>query len=265
MIPYPQYPPPPSDYSEAPSEYYVGQTPPTSPEPIESILERHEGPRLTPRDEDYNISYQDIITPPRQKGLTNKPVIRQASTSRYLSRTPPGSPDTIQEFDPNDEPTKVSTPITFDIRDRIAMFEPLVTDYLQQVAPQVEQRENEFREQLVNTIGTSEFYVEGNILNNIIENTITTHPVELPVLENVDEELHAMAQYIHDQENARERFIDHNKVRYNIPYDERVVDLDAIVPPQLQMSDDDRAELDAIIENMRDPYDLQNLTINLEE
>src|SRR5277367_3618298 len=39
MIPHPQYPPPPSDYSEAPSEYYIGQTPPTSPEPIESILE----------------------------------------------------------------------------------------------------------------------------------------------------------------------------------------------------------------------------------
>ena len=72
---------------------------------------------------------------------------------------------------------------------------------------------------------------------------------------------------MHDQENARERFIEHNKTRYNIPYDEHVVDLDAVVPPQvqLQLSDDDRAELEAIIVNMRDPFDLQNLTINLEE
>src|SRR5277367_3674335 len=135
MIPHPQYPQPPSDYSEAPSEYYIGQTPPTSPEPIESILERHEGSRLTPRDEDYNISYQDMITPPRQKGLTIKPVIRQASTSRYLSRIPPESPETVQEYDPNDEPTRASTPKTFDIRDRIAMFEPLVTDYLRKLHP----------------------------------------------------------------------------------------------------------------------------------
>ena len=67
-----------------------------------------------------------------------------------------------------------------------------------------------------------------------------------------------MAQYMHDQENARKRFIDHNKVRYNIPYDDYVVDLDAVVPPQMQLTDDDTAELDAIIENMRDPYDLQN-------
>src|SRR5277367_3431068 len=96
--PHPQYPPPPSDYSEEPSEYYHDQTPPTSPEPIESILERHEGP---PREEDYNISYQDIITPPRQKGLTIKPVIRQ---SRLLSRTPPGSPETVQDYDPAGEP-----------------------------------------------------------------------------------------------------------------------------------------------------------------
>src|SRR5277367_1361104 len=120
------------------------------------------------------------------------------------------------------------------IRDRIAMFEPLVTDYFQQVAPQVEQRENEFREQLFNTIGADEFY-ENHIMDNIIENTITTHPVELPVLENVDEELHAMAQYVHDRENACERFIAHNKTRYNILYDELVVDLDAVVPPQLHM------------------------------
>src|SRR5277367_1079404 len=75
MIPHPQYPPPPSDYSEALSEILTEQTPPASPEPIESILERHHGPRLTPREEDYNISYQDIITPPRQQGLTVKPVI----------------------------------------------------------------------------------------------------------------------------------------------------------------------------------------------
>src|SRR5277367_483025 len=265
MIPHPQYPPPPSDYSEAPSEYYIGQTPPTSPEPIESILERHEGPRLTPREEDYNISYQDIITPPRQKGLTTKPVIRQ---SRLLSRTPPGSPETVQDYDPTGEPPKASTPISFDIRDRITMFEPLVTDYLHQVAPIVEQRENEFREQLatqlINTVGANEFF-ENHIMDNIIENTVTTHPVELPVLENVDEEFYAMAQYVHDRENARERFIEHNKTRYNIPYDDHVVDLDAVVPPQLQLSDDDRAELDAIIENMRDPFDLQNLTINLED
>src|SRR5277367_1266252 len=225
MIPHPQYPPPPSDYSEAPSEILTEQTPPTSPEPIESILERHEGPRLTPRDEDYNISYQDIITPPlhKQMGLTVKPVIRQADTSRYLSRTPPGSPETVPEYDPNDEPTRTSTPKTFDIRDRIAMFGPLVTDYLQQVTPQVEQHENEFRgqlaAQLINTVGADEFY-ENHIMDNIIENTITTHPIELPVLENVDEEFHAMAQYVHDQENARERFIEHNKTRYNIPYDE---------------------------------------------
>src|SRR5277367_2389505 len=102
-------------------------------------------------------------------------------------------------------------------------------------------------------------------MDNIIENTIATHPPELPVLENVDEEFHAMAQYMHDQENARGRFIEHNKTRYNIPYDEHVVDLDAVVPPQLQLSDDDRAELDAIIENMRDPFDLQNVTIHLED
>src|SRR5277367_3509254 len=257
--PHPQYPPPPSDYSEEPSEYYHEQTPPTSPEPIESILERHEGP---PREEDYNISYQDIITPPRQKGLTIKPVIRQ---SRLLSRTPPGSPETVQDYDPAGEPPRASTPISFDIHDRIAMFEPLVTDYLHQVAPIVEQRENEFREQLatqlINTIGADEFY-ENHIMDNIIENTVTTHPIELPVLENVDEEFYAMAQYVHDRENARERFIEHNKTRYNIPYDDHVVDLDAVVPPQLQLSDDDRAELDAIIENMRDPFDLQNLTIN---
>src|SRR5277367_6787346 len=265
--PHPQYPPPPSDYSEEPSEYYHGQTPPTSPEPIESILERHEGPRLTPREEDYNISYQDIITPPRQKGLTIKPVIRQ---SRLLSRTPPGSPETVQDYDPTGEPPRASTPISFDIRDRIAMFEPLVTDYLHQVAPIVEQHENEFREQLaaqlINTVGADEFY-ETHIMDNIIENTIATHPLEIPVLENVDEELQAMAQFAHDQENARKRFMDHNKTRYNIPYDEYVVDLDAIVPPQvqLQLSDDDIAELDAIIENMRDPFDLQNLTINLED
>src|SRR5277367_2470371 len=159
-------------------------------------------------------------------------------------------------------------PKSFDIRERITMFEPLVTDYLQQVTPQVEQRENEFREQLatqlINIVGANEFY-ENHIMDNIIENTIATHPLELPILENVDEEFHAMAQYIHDQENARERFIEHNKTRYNIPYGEHVVDLDAIVPPQLQLSDDDRAELDAIIENMRDPFDLQNLTINLED
>src|SRR5277367_2072856 len=265
MIPHPQYPPPPSDYSEAPSEYYIGQTPPSSLEPIESILERHEGPRLSPREEDYNISYQDIITPPRQKGLTIKPVIRQA---RLLSRTPPGSPDIVQDYDPAGEPPRASTPISFDIRDRIAMFEPLVTDYLHQVAPLVEQRENEFRGQLatqsINTIGADAFY-ENHIMDNIIENTIATHPLELSVLENVDEEFRAMAQYMHDQENARERFIEHNKTRYNIPYDEHVVDLDAVVPPQLQLSDNDRAELDAIIENMRDPFDLQNLTINLED
>src|SRR5277367_2275178 len=268
MIPHPEYPPPPSDYSEAPSEYYIGQTPPSSLEPIESILERHEGQRLTPREEDYNISYQDIITPPRQKGLTIKPVIRQASTSRLLSRTPPGSPDIVQDYDPTGEPPRASTPISFDIRDRITMFEPLVTDYLHQVAPIVEQRENEFCEQLatqlINTIGADEFY-ENHIMDNIIENTVTTHPIELPVLENVDEEFYAMAQYVHDRENERERFIEHNKTRYNIPYDDHVVDLDAVVPPQLQLSDDDRAELDAIIENMRDPFDLQNLTINLED
>src|SRR5277367_4041855 len=268
MIPHPEYPPPPSDYSEAPSEYYIGQTPPSSLEPIESILERHEGQRLTPREEDYNISYQDIITPPRQKGLTIKPVIRQASTSRLLSRTPPGSPDIVQDYDPTGEPPRASTPISFDIRDRITMFEPLVTDYLHQVAPIVEQRENEFCEQLatqlINTIGADEFY-ENHIMDNIIENTVTTHPIELPVLENVDEEFYAMAQYVHDRENERERFIEHNKTRYNIPYDDHVVDLDAVVPPQLHLSDDDRAELDAIIENMRDPFDLQNLTINLED
>src|SRR5277367_2567465 len=86
--------------------------------------------------------------------------------------------------------------------------------------------------QLINTVGADEFY-ENHFMDNIIENTIATHPVELPVLENVDEELHAIAQYVHDQENARERFINHNKVRYNIPYDEHVVDLDAVVPPQL--------------------------------
>ena len=95
-----------------------------------------------------------------------------------------------------------------DIRDHIAMFEPLIDEYLQQVAPQIEQRENEYREQLAerlhNTFGANEFYVEGNILDNIIKNTTATHPVELPVLENVDEELHAMAQYVHDQENERE-------------------------------------------------------------
>src|SRR5277367_5598147 len=264
MIPHPQYPPPPSEYSE-PSEHYIGQTPPTSPEPIESILERHEGPRLTPREEDYNISYQDIITPPRQKGLTIKPVIRQ---TRLLSRTPPRSPETVQDYDPTGEPPRASTPISFDIRDHIAIFEPLVTDYLHQVAPIVEQRENEFREhlatQLINTVGADEFY-ENHIMDNIIENTIAAHPVALPVLENVDEEFQAMAQYVHDQENARERFIEHNKTRYNIPYDEHVVDLDAIVPPQLQLSDADLAELHDVIENMRDPYDLQNLTINLEE
>src|SRR5277367_48552 len=105
-------------------------------------------------------------------------------------------------------------PKSFDIRERITMFEPLVTEYLQQVAPQVEQRENEFREQLAiqlnNSIGANVFY-ENHIMDNIIENTITTHPVELPVLENVDEELHAIAQYVHDRENARERFIEHNK------------------------------------------------------
>src|SRR5277367_6190351 len=268
MIPHHEYPPLPSDYSEAPSEILTEQTPPTSPEPIESILERHYGPRLTPREEDYYISYQDIITPPRQKGLTDKPVIRQADTSRYLSRTPPGLPEIVQDYDPNDEPTRASTPKIFDIRDRITMFEPLVTEYLQQVAPQVEQRENEFRgtlaAQLINTVGADEFY-ENHIMDNIIENTLAENPVELPVLENVDEEFYAMAQYVHDQENARERYIDHNKTRYNIPYDEHVVDLDAVVPPQLYMSDEDRAELEAIIENMRDPYDLQNLTINLEE
>src|SRR5277367_406715 len=102
-------------------------------------------------------------------------------------------------------------------------------------------------------------------MDNIIENTLAEHPVELPVLENVDEKLHAIAQYVHNHENARERFIDHNKTRYNIPYDEHVVDLDAVVPPQLQLNDADRAELNDIIENMRDPYDLQNLTIDLEE
>src|SRR5277367_2263980 len=134
MIPHSQYPPTPSNiYSEELSEGEL--YPQTSPEPVESILERHQGPRLIPRDEDYNISYQDIITPPRQKGLTIKPVIRQARRSRYLSRTPPGSPETVQEYDPNDEPTRASTPKTFDVRDRIAMFEPLVTDYLQHVAP----------------------------------------------------------------------------------------------------------------------------------
>src|SRR5277367_201299 len=206
MIPHPQYPPTPSNiYSEEPSEGEL--YPPTSPEPIESILERHQGPRLIPRDEDYNISYQDIIIPPRQKDLTVKPVIRQARRSRYLSRTPPGSPETVQEYDPNDEPTRASTPKTFDVRDRIAMFEPLVTDYLQHVAPLVEQHENEFRgqlaAQLINTVGADEFY-ENHIMDNIIENTIATHPLEIPVLENVDEELHAIAQYVHDRENARE-------------------------------------------------------------
>ena len=60
-----------------------------------------------------------------------------------------------------------------------------------------------------------------------------------------------MAQYVHDQENSRERFIDHNKTRYNIPYDDHVVDLDAIVPPQMQLTDDERAELNAAIKNMR--------------
>src|SRR5277367_374982 len=268
MIPHPQYPPTPSNiYSEEPSEGEL--YPPTSPEPIESILERHQGPRLTPRDEDYNISYQDIIIPPRQKDLTVKPVIRQASTSRYLSRTPPGSPETVQEYDPNDEPTRASTPKAVDIRNHIAMFEPLIDEYLRQVAPQIEQRENEYREQLAerlhNTFGASEFYVEGNIMDNIIENTITTHPIELPVVENVEQELHAMTQYVHDQENARERFIDHNKTRYNIPYEEHVVDLDAVVPPQMQLTDAERAELNAAIENMRDPYKFQNLSIHLEE
>src|SRR5277367_2834108 len=38
-----------------------------------------------------------------------------------------------------------------------------------------------------------------------------------------------------------ERFIDHNKTRYNIPYDEHVVDHDAVVPPQMQLTDEERA------------------------
>src|SRR5277367_3015193 len=74
IIPHPQYPPTPSEiFSEG--DFYTGQTPPDSPEPIESILRRQEESRLTPpyifdpREEDYMIDYRDLITPPMQQDL----------------------------------------------------------------------------------------------------------------------------------------------------------------------------------------------------
>ena len=91
IIPHPLYPPTPSEiFSEG--DFYTGQTPPDSPEPIESILRRHEEPRLTPpyifdpRDEDYMIDYHDLMTPPKKQGLTIKSIIRQGTTPRPILR-----------------------------------------------------------------------------------------------------------------------------------------------------------------------------------